>query len=177
MHLKILLVSLLDKFRKLTEHPLKRLEEIGLKEGMTFLDVGCSLGFYSFPAASLVGDSGTVYALDIKEGLIKHVQENIARLKIKNMKPIVANAERTGLAERSVDIVFVHLVLHDIDDQQAAVEEFYRVLRPPGKLVVDEEHAMLPELVRVLVESSGFRLLETLRNTIQVFEKIEHTTD
>ena len=177
MRLKILLVSLLDKFRKFTEHPLERLEEIGLKEGMTFLDVGCSLGFYSFPAASLVGDSGTVYALDIKESLVKHVQEKIARLRIKNMKPIVANAERTGLAERSVDIVFVHLVLHDIDDQQAALEEFHRVLRPRGKLAVDEEHAMLPDLVRELAESSGFKLSEMLRNTIQVFEKTEHTTD
>jgi ubiquinone/menaquinone biosynthesis C-methylase UbiE len=39
----------------------KTLKEAGLKEGMTFADVGTGNGYFTFPAADIVGDEGKVF--------------------------------------------------------------------------------------------------------------------
>lgn len=124
MYLKILLISFFEKFRKFFERPRERLAEIGLGEGMVLVDVGCTLGFYSFPAASIVGGKGFVYALDIDPEVIKYVANKAEKKEISNIKPVMASANETGLPESSVDIVFLHLVLHNIEDKSAAIREF-----------------------------------------------------
>ena len=168
---KILVLSFIEKFRKLSEDPLERLTEMGVKEGMIFLDVRCALGFYSFPAASIVGEKGLVYALDINADFTKYVSEKAKKKGIKNTKAITAKAENTGLSSQSVDIVFLHLVLHDIEDKQRAVKEFNRILKARGKLIIDEENVIPLNFIRRLAEETGFRLSKILRKTIQIFER------
>jgi ubiquinone/menaquinone biosynthesis C-methylase UbiE len=171
MNWKVLLISFLDRFRKFSEHPSDRLREIGLTEGMTFLDVGCTLGFYSFVASSIVGEKGRVYALDINPALIDYVANRTRKEGIKNIKPIVTNAENTRLLQESVDMVFLHLVLHDIKNKHEALQEFYRVLKKGGKLVIDEETTIPLDEIKKLVEDNGFTFLNRLRKTVQVFRK------
>jgi 2-polyprenyl-3-methyl-5-hydroxy-6-metoxy-1,4-benzoquinol methylase len=46
------------------------LPKIGLKPGMTLVDVGCGQGFFAMPAARIAGPKGCVYGIDIdKEAL------------------------------------------------------------------------------------------------------------
>lgn len=173
MNWKILLISFLEKFRKVSEHPLEGLTEIGLKEGMIFLDVGCTLGFYSFYASSIVGEKGLVYALDINQDLISYVTNRARRREIRNIRTILANAQETGLPPESFDMVFLHLVLHDIENKHVAIKEFSRILKVSGKLVIDEENVMHPYLVKKLTEGSGFTFSKRLRRTIQIFDKMQ----
>lgn len=175
MNWKILLISALEPFRKLAERPVERLCEIGLMEGMTFLDVGCALGFYSFYASSIVGERGLVYALDLNSDFIEYVKRKANRKGIKNINAIVANAQETGLPSESIDIVFIRLVLHDIQDKYAAIKEFNRILKENGKLIVDEENVMPQDYVRKMAEDSSFRLSRRLRKTIQILEKVRKT--
>jgi len=98
MNWKTLVIIFLEKFRKLSEDPLKRLTEIGLKEGMTFLDVGCTLGFCSFPAASMVREKGLVYALDINSDFTEYISHKAKKKGIENIKSIAADAQNTGLS-------------------------------------------------------------------------------
>lgn len=171
MSWKIILFAFLEKFRKLSEKPEERLHEIGLKEGMAFLDVGCTLGFYSFPAAAIVGKNGLVYALDINSDFIEYVSRKAQKKEIEHLKTIVARAQDTGLSSGSVDMVFLHLVFHDIADKQEALSEFHRILKATGRLVIDEENVMPLDTVQKVVEEAGFRVSQTLRKTIQIFEK------
>lgn len=170
---RITLVAFLEKFRKYSEHPLERLTEIGLREKMAFLDVGCLLGFYSFSASSIVGEKGLVYALDKNPDCIAHVENKIKRQGTHNVKTITASAEQTSLPAESVDMVFLHLVLHDIPDKQTAMQEFNRVLKTNGKLVIDEDRTMPPNLIRKLAEEHGFQYSTCLRKTTQIFEKTQ----
>lgn len=166
-----MLIAFLEKFRKLSENPEERLDDIGLKKGMTFLDVGCALGFYSFPAASIVGGSGVVYALDVDSEYAEYVARKAKNQGTKQIKTIVADAQDTGLPPGSVDIIFLHLVFHDIGDKPKAVREFHRILKATGNLVIDEEDVVPLDTVQNLVEGAGFRTSRTLRKTVQVFEK------
>jgi len=173
MNWKILLISLFEPFRKLAERPVERLIEIGLKEGMTFLDVGCSLGFYSFYASSIVGEKGQVHALDENSEFVDYFRNKAQRKGIQNVNALVANAQETGLPSESVDVVFLHLVLHDVKDKLTAMKEFDRILKKNGKLVIDEENVMPLDHIKEMAENSGFRLTKCQRKTMQIFEKAE----
>ena len=50
--------------RLLWQNPHQVLSEIGLKTGATLADIGCGDGFFSLPAAKIMGETGLVYALD-----------------------------------------------------------------------------------------------------------------
>jgi len=171
MSWKTMLISFLEKLRKLSEKPEERLHEIGLKEGMTFLDVGCTLGFYSFPAAAIVGNRGLVYALDINSDFTEYVSRKAKKKQVEHLKTTVGRAQDTGLSPGSVDMVFLHLVFHDIADKPKAIKEFHRILKDTGRLVIDEENVMPLDTVQKLVEEAGFRFSQTMRKTIQIFEK------
>lgn len=64
----------------------------------------------------------------------------------------VADASDTGLPDGSVDLVFCHQTLHHLVDQEAALAEFFRVLRPGGVL-------LLAESTRAYIHSWMIRLL------------------
>jgi len=55
--------------RKLFENPKKILGEY-IKEGMTVLDLGCAMGFFSIPAARMVGPNGKIICVDVQEKMI-----------------------------------------------------------------------------------------------------------
>ena len=52
-------------------NPYDILRNIGIKEGMSVLDIGAGPGFFTIPAAKIVGPNGRVFALDIYSNLGK----------------------------------------------------------------------------------------------------------
>jgi len=52
-------------------NPVQTLEGTGLKPGQTVLEVGCGTGFFTIPAARLIGENGRLVALDVSSGFIK----------------------------------------------------------------------------------------------------------
>ena len=82
-------------------NPYKILQAAGLKRGQKVMEVGCGPGFFTIPAAKIVGDGGLIYAVDTHPLAIKRVEKKIARENINNVKPILANASNTGLPHQS----------------------------------------------------------------------------
>lgn len=62
-------------------------------------------------------------------------------------EPLVAPCEQIPLPDASVDAVLSTLVLCSVDDQQRALEEIVRVLRPGGALVFVEHVAAAPRTI------------------------------
>lgn len=58
-----------------------------LKPGMTFVDVGANVGYYSFIASSLVGKHGYVFSFEPSEIAYKSFIDNIVRNRIGNIHP------------------------------------------------------------------------------------------
>jgi demethylmenaquinone methyltransferase/2-methoxy-6-polyprenyl-1,4-benzoquinol methylase len=61
-------------------NPLKILEGAGIEPGQTILEVGCGTGFFTMPAARMIGDQGHLVAMDVlskyTERVWKKVQES-----------------------------------------------------------------------------------------------------
>ncbi len=66
-------------------HPKLNLESIGLRAGMVFMDIGCGDGFFTIPAARLVGEKGKVYAVDIDASAIERLKRKAMKEGLKNI--------------------------------------------------------------------------------------------
>jgi len=107
----------------------------GLKEGMTFVDVGCGEGFFSILAAKKVGSQGKVYAVDIDPTRVAKLQNKAAVEGLTNIEATVGRAEDAVFCRGCVDFVLYSMDLHDFDDPQKVLEKAHAMLKPSGVLV------------------------------------------
>jgi ubiquinone/menaquinone biosynthesis C-methylase UbiE len=136
-------------------NPYRLLETAGLKPGQKVLEVGCGPGFFTIPAARMVGDEGIIYAVDVHPLAIKRVQKKIKREKIKNVTPILGNAADTGLPDRSIDLAFLFGLGYIAGGLENLVSEMRRILKPEGLLSFEKTRGPEKELIDE-VERGGF---------------------
>lgn len=124
-----------DTQRRQWQNPEEILTDAGVKAGITFLDIGCGNGFFTLPAARMVGSSGHVYGLDSNHQAIDEIRTNAAAESLNNLVLRVGSAEDTILCESCADIVFFGIVLHDFQDASLVLKNARRMLKPDGRLV------------------------------------------
>lgn len=139
----------------LFRNPYKLLRAAGLRSGQKVLEVGCGPGFFTIPAARLVGEEGFVYALDIHPLAISKVKKKIEREVLGNVTPILANASDTGLPDQSVDLAFLFGLRYVAGGLQGVISEVHRVLKPEGVLSFEKTRRSEKELIEE-VERGGF---------------------
>lgn len=59
-------LSMGSTLRKRIMNPLKTLQAADVKAGETILEVGCGTGFFTIPAAQMIGEQGQLIAMDVK---------------------------------------------------------------------------------------------------------------
>ena len=123
-----------ETFYSLFKDPYKALNAAGLKPGQQVLEVGCGPGFFTIPAARIVGEKGGVWALDISPAAVEHVQRKIENEGVPNVRVMLANATKTGLPDRSFDLAFLFGFTHAIGDMKSILVELHRLLKPSGIL-------------------------------------------
>ena len=84
-----------EEKRRKWQDPEAILAAIGLKKDDTFVDVGCGAGYFSIPAAKIVGLSGKVYGVDITPEMIARLKDKARTAGIDNLELKVASAEET----------------------------------------------------------------------------------
>jgi ubiquinone/menaquinone biosynthesis C-methylase UbiE len=127
----------------------------GLEKGQVVLEYGCGIGSYTIPAAQIVGDKGTVYALDIHPLSIKTVKNRSAKENLTNIKTILSDRD-TGLPDECVDVVLLYDTFHLVRDQQALLEELHRVLKPAGFLSADHMHTDKEDFLETMQAGNRF---------------------
>jgi len=82
------------------EPPLTRWITQNLRPGDTFIDVGANIGYFSLLASWLVGEAGTVVALEASPQTFVLLEDNLARNHVKNVRALnVAVSNRHGVAQ------------------------------------------------------------------------------
>ncbi len=116
------------------------LQNAAVREGETLLDVGAGDGLVAFGALDLVGKNGRVVFSDISQDLLDHSRILAHEMGVEDRcEFLLASAEDlSGLGKASVDVVTTRSVLIYVEDKRRAFEEFYRVLRPGGRVSVFE---------------------------------------
>jgi ubiquinone/menaquinone biosynthesis C-methylase UbiE len=102
---------------------------------MTFMDIGCGYGFFTIPAATIVGETGKVYGVDVDAASINKLKRDAAEKGLNNIHVEVGAAEETVFCQACADIVFYSIVLHDFRDPAQVLRNAKLMLKPTGKLV------------------------------------------
>ena len=126
--------------------PYQVLNAAGLKPGQEVLEVGCGPGFFTIPAARMVGEKGSVHTMDINPLAMERVQQKIEKEGVTGVKTILADAAQTGLPNQSFDLVFIFGFAHPIGGMEAIWPELHRLLKPAGILSVEGRLRLSSEL-------------------------------
>ncbi len=165
-----------DVERRKWQNPEAILTDIGVRAGSTFIDVGCGTGFFTLPAAQMIGNSGKVFALDINASFITKLQERANIEHVNNLSVIVGRAEDLVLCDQCADIVFFGIVLHDFQDAAKVLENAKKMVKASGMLVnLDWKKKPMdfgpPLKIRFdeqtaagLIKSAGFKIESTRDN-------------
>jgi len=167
-----------NPLRKLFHDPAKILGPY-IKPGMTVMDIGCGMGFFSLGMARLVGPEGKVLSLDIQPQMLNVLERRAKRAGL--LERIEAKLiEPDGLGiERKVDFALAFWMVHEVPDQEVFFRDVSDVLRPGSRIFISEPkpHVTakdLEETIRI-AEEAGFEVLD--RPSIRlglavVFEKL-----
>lgn len=143
-------------------NPYKLLQTAGLKLGQTVLEVGCGPGYFTIPAAKLVGPQGVVYAVDVHPLAVARVKEKIEAEGVKNVTPMLANAANTGLPDQSIDLAFLFGLRYIAGGLEDVLTELRRIVKPGGVVSFEKTRGSAETLIAD-VERAGFRFSETRR--------------
>ncbi len=122
---------------ELFRDPYEPLKAAGLASGQRVLEVGCGPGFFTVPAAEIVGPGGSVTSLDVSPTAVAHVRQKVEGAGATNAEVLLANAADTDLPEESFDLVFVFGLGRVVGDLGDVWMELHRLLKPGGTLSIE----------------------------------------
>jgi len=110
------------------------IDAAGLTHGMHVLDVATGTGLVAQAAIAVIGAAGHVAATDISPAMLAKATERLG--KHANVAFHVEDGQTLSFAADSFDAVLCGLGLMFFPDPAQGLSEFYRVLRPAGRLAV-----------------------------------------
>lgn len=144
-------------------HPLvtrKRLREVlAPQPGERILEVGPGTGYYSLEVAEWIAPGGQLEVVDVQREMADHTMRRARERGVSNVVASVADVRRLPYEDSTFDGAYLVAVLGEVPDQDAALRELARVLRPGGRLVVGElfgdPHWVSPGSLRRRAEGAG----------------------
>ncbi|MCH7909058.1 MAG: methyltransferase domain-containing protein [Candidatus Hydrogenedentes bacterium] len=122
--------------RAIFAHRNEILDALHLEPGTDIADIGAGTGFFSRMFANAVGPKGTVYAVDIADNFIEHIEKTAKEEKLRNLKAVLCDERSTKLKKASVDIVFICDTYHHFEYPYDTMASIYDALRPGGQVVI-----------------------------------------
>ena len=111
------------------------IEALKIGPGDRVVDLGAGTGLFTWPLAEAVGADGMVYAVDINQELLTHIEEKGAVLGLSVVQTVLAAAEDPLIPE-PVDLVFICNTLHHLPNQEQYLKTLRRYLQASGRVAV-----------------------------------------
>ncbi|GAB5450913.1 MAG: bifunctional demethylmenaquinone methyltransferase/2-methoxy-6-polyprenyl-1,4-benzoquinol methylase UbiE [Halioglobus sp.] len=108
------------------------LSRVGFEPGMSVLDAGSGTGVVAKLEQDMVGESGITVALDPSKGMLGEAKKRGVRFATQGL------GERLPFGDDCFDRVTMSYALRHVVDLRVLFDEYLRVLKPGGKLLILE---------------------------------------
>lgn len=139
---------------------------LGVGSGKGVADIGAGSGWFTVRAAKRVGETGTVYAVDINPEATEYITKRAEKEQLQNVKAILSKPDDPQLPANSVDAVLLLKTYHEVAHPVTLMKNLRAALRSGAKVgVIDrngngEDHGVESEVVIREAKEAGFRLAE-----------------
>ena len=119
------------------QQPARVIEALDLRPGMTVGDLGSGSGYFTRRFVEAVGDTGTVYAVDVEQEMLDYAKASLEGAHgTATTRFILTTPDTTGLPPNSADLIFVCNVYHHLEDRSAYFRNAKRALKPHGRVAI-----------------------------------------
>ena len=152
------------------------LEALALAPDERVLEIGPGTGYYTFDIASAL-PAGQIDVFDVQQEMLDHVMRAAEQRGVTNVRATLGDAQDLPYDDDAFDAAVLVTVLGEIPDQDQALREVARVLRPGGRLVVGElfgdPHMVTSGRLRERAREAGLGFDRRLGNPLAFFERFE----
>jgi predicted methyltransferase len=178
-----------DKARDAARKPKESVQELGLQEGMTVVDVSAGGGWFTRVLSAAVGPKGKVIAQFGQGGLRNNngqAQRDMAK-ELGNVEPFFD--AMSAIPPNSVDAAVTAMNLHDAFNRDEAaglafIKDIYNALKPGGIAAIIDHvgaegadnralHRVTPAATKTLIEKAGFQVVK--ESKVLANPKDDHT--
>ncbi|MBT8272627.1 MAG: class I SAM-dependent methyltransferase [Bacteroidia bacterium] len=153
---------------------------VGIERGSMVADIGCHEGYLSIHLANRVGNSGKVYAVDVRSDRLDLLKGHIEDREISNVKVIQGDYDDPKLPKGKLDVVIIMDTYHEMTDYEKILEHVHKALKPGGKLLILEKlkkrarngsrseqvdaHTLAPKYVKREMKAAQFKIIEEVND-------------
>ena len=153
-----------NPFRHFFHNPEKMLGSY-VANGMTVLDVGCGMGFFSIGLAKLVGDKGCVIAVDVQPEMLNILEKRAEKAGCSDRIRIHKSELNKLGVETTVDFILAFWMVHEVPDTNIFFRQIRSCLKPKGGILIAEPKfhvsSKRSQEIVVLAQESGLNSCET----------------
>jgi demethylmenaquinone methyltransferase/2-methoxy-6-polyprenyl-1,4-benzoquinol methylase len=169
LFVKILAAGMESRFRYRFFPPNKILSGTNIEPGQTVLELGCGTGFFTIPAAQLIGESGSLTAMDVLQESVDLVSTKVQTANLKNVQMVKGNAMDTRLNGEIFDtVLLLGLIPAPMLPLHKLLSEIHRVLKAGGSLSV---WPPVPGWLPQAILRSGLFAITDKRNGVYNFKR------
>jgi len=161
-----------DPSRAGWQKPEEVVRALSLRPGQAACDVGAGPGYFTFPVARAVGETGRVHAVDVDPRILDSLRQRLRRTDLRNVTPVLALSDDPLLPPAACDLVLIVDTYHHFPDGPAYLRRLARSLKPGGRIVnIDfhkrelpvgppPEHKLTREEFLAQAKAAGLALIE-----------------
>jgi ubiquinone/menaquinone biosynthesis C-methylase UbiE len=149
--------------------PTKILQGAGIRPGMKVLEVGCGTGFFTITAARMLGEQGSLIAMDMLPISVETVTKKVQAAGLRNAQVIQGDALDTKLENEGLDEVIIFGVIPaPMLPMEKLLVEMHRILRPGGVMAV-----WPPSWVHQSIVQSGWFKYMGRQNSVSNYQRVD----
>ncbi|WP_297703793.1 class I SAM-dependent methyltransferase [uncultured Eudoraea sp.] len=160
-----------DKWMKVAEI----FQIANIQVGNKVADIGCHQGYMSIRLSDFIGETGSVYSVDVREDRLNKLNDIVSKRGIGNIHTILGDYDDPKLQENSIDVVFIIDAYHEMNDYKQILFHVKKALKPDGRILILEKlkqqmigksrqeqtqsHTIAPKYVKNELKEAGFEVI------------------
>ena len=127
--------------REREEMPNRLVEMLKLKEGDVVADIGIGTGYISRRISPKIGETGTIYGVEIQQEMLDILAKKMAEANITNIKGVLGTITDPKLPPNLVDLAIMVDVYHEFSHPYEMMQNICRGLKTGGRVAFVEYRA------------------------------------